>query len=450
MRGGAYIRLFFLGAAAALALLAAPAAASASVGPFAMAVQPDGKIVVAGGEGYVGGLNGGQEHAAIVRYLPNGKLDRSFGQGDGVLPARKVQPFTALDLQRDGRIVLAAPGSVVARVLPDGRFDGNFGIRGKTGGGVMSAWYPTSVKVGKGGAIFVGGLTGYLSDPGEAWYGWLYKIARNGLRGERTAGMTGGESDDPKNTINDFVFAPGGAVFAAGWAGERRLDAKLHATLARLVPGSVDPGGVPTGPDPSFGGGVGLVESDFFPESPFSETANALAWQKGKLLIAGEANGELLVSRYTAAGFLDGGFGHHGFESVGFGRGNANVANDLAVDAHGGIYAAGSSSHGCGSAGCGSLLLARFSRSGKLVRKFGDGGLVSPRVNSKLYGRPAKEVAYAVVVRPKGKVLVGGLVTGPRSSRFFLRRYLVDGSPDRSFGKGGRLTTVPVLAERAR
>ncbi|HWT90446.1 MAG TPA: hypothetical protein VN179_04970 [Solirubrobacterales bacterium] len=450
MRGGAYIRRLWPVAAAALALLAAPAAASASVGPFAMAVQPDGKIVVAGGAGYVGGLNGGREYAAIVRYLPNGKLDRSFGQGDGVLPARKLQPFTAIDLQRDGRIVLTAPVGVVARVLPDGRFDGNFGLRGKTGAGAMAAWYPTSVQVGRSGAIFVGGLTGYLSDPGEAWYGWLYKIARNGLSGERTAGMTSGESDEPKTVINDFVFAPGGAVIAAGTVGERRSDAKLHAALARLVPGTVDPGGGPTGPDPSFGGGRGLVESNLFPASPFSETANAIAWQQGKLLIAGEANTDLMVSRYTADGFLDGGFGHRGFESVGFGRGNMNVANDLAVDARGGIYAAGSSSHGCGDAGCASLLLARFSRSGKIVQKFGRGGLVSPSVNTRLYGRPAKEIAYAVAARPKGKVLVGGLVTGPRSSRFFLRRYLANGKPDRTFGKGGRLTTVSLIAERRR
>jgi uncharacterized delta-60 repeat protein len=211
------------------------------------------------------------------------------------------------------------------------------------------------------------------------------------------------------------------------------------------VPGTVS-GGVPTGPDPSFG--TGLVESNLFPASPFSETANALAWQQGKLLIVGEANTDLMVSRYTADGRLDNGFGHRGFESVGFGRGNMNVANDLAVDANGGIYAAGSSSHGCD--GCESLLLARFSKSGKLVRRFGQGGLVSPNVNSKLYGKPAQEIAYAVAALPKGKVLVGGLVTGPKSSRFFLRRYLADGTPDRSFGKGGRLTTVPVLAERAR
>lgn len=448
MRGGASIRRLGL-AAAALSLLIVPAAAPASVGPFAMAVQRDGKVVVAGGAGYVGGLNGGREDAAVVRYLSNGQLDRSFGQGDGVLLARTLEPFTAITLQRDGRIVLAAPVGAVARVLPDGRFDGNFGIRGKNGGGASSASYPTSVRVGKSSAIFVGGMTGYPNDPGEAWYGWLYKIAPNGLSGDRTAGMTGGESDDPKTVINDFVFAPGGSVIAAGTVGERQLDAKLHAALARLVPGTVS-GGVPTGPDPSFGGGAGLVASNLFPASSFSETANALAWQRGKLLIAGEANTDLMVSRYTADGILDNGFGHRGFESVGFGRGNMNVANDLAVTSSGGIYAAGGSSHGCGSAGCESLLLARFSKDGKLVRKFGRGGIVSPSVNSKLYGRPAQEVAYAVAALPKGKVLVGGLVTGPRSSRFFLRRYLADGTPDRTFGKGGRLTTVPVVAERAR
>jgi uncharacterized delta-60 repeat protein len=432
---------------AALALLLAPAAARASVGDFAMAVQPDGKIVVAGGAGYVGGLNGGREYAAVVRYLPDGSLDRGFGQGDGVLLARSLQPFTALALQRDGRIVLAAPVGEVARILPDGRFDANFGIRGRKAAGASSSSYPTSIRVDKNGAIFVGGMTGYPSDPSEHWYGWLYRITADGLTGEVTGGITNGESDNPKTFVNDFVFDPGGSVIAAGTVAERRLQAKSHAALARLTENPIG-GGLVTEPDPSFGGGAGLVQSDFFPASPFSDTANALAWQRGKLLIAGEANTDLMVSRYTENGFLDRGFGHHGFESVGFGRGNLNVANDLALGARANIYAAGSSSHGCG--GCASLLLARFGKDGKLVKRFGRGGLVSPTVDSKRYGRPATEIAYAVAARPKGKVLVGGLLTGPQSSRFFLRRYLADGTPDKSFGQGGRLTTVPVLGERAR
>src|SRR4051795_4434686 len=90
------------GAAAGLAL-GAPAAGDASVGNFGMALQRDGKIVVAGGGGIA--PEGREEFGAVARYLPDGTLDRSFGGGDGIVLARSLKPFTAVALQRDGRIV---------------------------------------------------------------------------------------------------------------------------------------------------------------------------------------------------------------------------------------------------------------------------------------------------------------------------------------------------------
>ena len=78
------------------------------------------------------------------------------------------------------------------------------------------------------------------------------------------------------------------------------------------------------------------------------------------------------------------------------------------------------------------------------MRSFGHGGIVTPPIGSGAAGHPAFETAYGVAARPKGKVLVGGLVGGPSGSRFFLRRFLADGTPDNSFGKRGRVTTLPV------
>lgn len=453
MRGNAPIRLLGLAAALALALLCAPGAASASVGNFAMAFQQDGKILVAGGSGHAGG-GAAREFGAVVRYLPNGRIDRSFGGGDGVALVRNQKPFTAIALNDRGRIyVTSSPvggEGGVARLLPGGYLDFGWGEKGLLYAGASTAWYPTSIRVTSSGRIFVGGLTGYLNEAAEHWYGWLYRISSNGRSGTYFAGMTSGAGDQPKTVINDFLFGAGGAVIAAGTVAERRPDAKSHAALARLLPGATEPGGPPTGADPSFGGGVGLVQSNIYPASPFSETANALSWQRGKLLIAGEANRDLLVSRYTADGLLDRSFGRRGFVTAQIGRGTADRANALAVSARGGIYVAGSSSHGCGNGACASLLLARYGKDGQFVRGFGRGGVVSPRVDTDAYGTPASEIAYDLSLREQGKILVGGLVAGPGSSRFFLRRFLADGTPDRSFGNRGRLTTLPLAADRAR
>ena len=427
------------------ALLLLPAVAHASVGNFAMAIQPDGKIVAAGGAGKIG-PSPGREYAAVVRYLPDGRLDPGFGEGDGVVLLSEQNPFTAIAVQENGRILLASPGGAggVTRLLANGTLDRTFGVGGFLYAGASTSWHPTSIAVAKSGTIFTAGMSGYLNDPGEAWYGWLYRITSEGRTGEVTGGMTDGESGNPKTQINDFVFAPDGSAIAAGTVAERRPDAKSHVALADLTQFPFG-GGLVTEPEPSFGGG--LVQASFFPASTFPEAANALSWNRGNLQVAGTANGDLLLARYSAEGVLQPGFGRGGFLTTSVSRGT-DVATDLTVSRDGRIYVAGGSQRGC--AGCNRLLLARYGKRGKLQRGFGKGGIVSPGVDTRRYGKDASETAYAVKLLAGEEVLVGGLLTSGSSPRFFLRRYLVDGSPDKGFGAGGRLTTLPLAAERAR
>jgi len=350
----------------------------------------------------------------------------------------------AMALQRDGRIVLAAPIGEVVRLLPDGRFDGNFGIRGKKAAGASSSWYPATLAVAGNGGIYVGGMSGYPQDTGEHWYGWLYRIAPSGLSGDRVGGFTSGESDEPKTFLNDIVLGKGGEVIGAGTIAERHLDAKSHAVLARLLPAPMGQFGTPEGPDPSFGGGAGLVSSDFFPASTLPEAANALSWDKGKLLVAGEANGDMLVSRYFRNGIQDRSFGQHGFRSAFPGDRATEVANAVTVDTKGGILVAGSSTRPCGGTVCTKLLLIRLSKDGHYLRLFGRGGIDHAFDVADATGHPPFEVGYAVTAQPQGKVLVGGLVGGRRGNRFFVRRYLADGKADKSFGRSGQVTTLPV------
>lgn len=449
-RGGP-IKAAVAALAAAACLAAAPGAASASVGEFAMAVQRDGRILVAGGSGRVGGAASGKEFGAVVRYTRDGRLDRSFGGGDGVALIRQMQPFTAVALQPDGRIVLTAESAGkggVARLLPDGHLDGNFGFAGIIAPGASSAWFPTSVGIGGDGAIYVGGMTGYLQDPGENWYGSLYRVESSGLKGDWVGSMTSREGlpDEPKTYLNDFVFGPKGTVVGAGWLAPRQPGARTQAVLARMLPATTGPGGLAVGPDPSFGGGAGLVTPDFDPASPAAETANALTWQKKRLLIVGQANGKLLLARFSQNGILDRSFGFRGAfigpgPRVGEAEGNAVAVN------RSGIFAAGSNSYRCGGKICEGLLLLRLKGSGrKFNLGFAGDGIVSPPVRTRIYGTPAGEVAYDLAARSEGRVLVGGIVSGPGSSRFFLRQYLRNGRPDPGFGDEGRLTTLPLVA----
>ena len=108
-------------------------AGSVSTFGWAVAIQSDGKIVVAGENG---GSPGGDQ--VIVRYDAAGNLDPTFS-GDG----KKSIDFGGTDvaygvaIQADGRIVLAgksdASGALdytVARVDADGTPDGTFGVNG--------------------------------------------------------------------------------------------------------------------------------------------------------------------------------------------------------------------------------------------------------------------------------------------------------------------------------
>lgn len=90
---------------------------------FGVAVQRDGKTVALGWAG-----RGSTASNVLVRYNADGSLDRSFG-GDG----RITSPFfgrSALAIQRNGKIIVAAGGALV-RYNADGSLDTSFGGDGK-------------------------------------------------------------------------------------------------------------------------------------------------------------------------------------------------------------------------------------------------------------------------------------------------------------------------------
>jgi uncharacterized delta-60 repeat protein len=101
----------------------------------ALVLQPDGKLVTAGPSG----PGGTPSDIALARYLPNGRLDPTFGVGGQVTTAFELldDPI-ALIVQRDGKLVAAGQafdGSSIdvalARYLPDGRLDPTFGTGGQ-------------------------------------------------------------------------------------------------------------------------------------------------------------------------------------------------------------------------------------------------------------------------------------------------------------------------------
>lgn len=124
----------------------------------ALAVQPDGKIVVAGDAGAGFGL---------VRYKPNGSPDRAFGTNGRVeTPFELTARAASIALQRDRKILVAGfleasgyAGFAVARYLPDGRPDSSFGTEGRVVTQIGTGSGAFSVTVQPDGKIVAGGLT---------------------------------------------------------------------------------------------------------------------------------------------------------------------------------------------------------------------------------------------------------------------------------------------------
>ena len=123
----------------------------------AVLVQPDRKIVVAGNA-----MN--QDTMTVTRLNPNGLPDGGFGNG-GTATIKFGSLANLADdiaLQPDGKIVVAGysqDGEVtaVARLNPDGKLDGTFGIAGKATIDFGSAMFGHAVALQKNGRIVVAG-----------------------------------------------------------------------------------------------------------------------------------------------------------------------------------------------------------------------------------------------------------------------------------------------------
>ena len=100
-----------------------------------MVIQPDGKVVVAG---FVAHPSSGESDFGCVRILPDGELDPSFGvNGHTTFSFHNNDTATSVALQPDGKIVVAGyTGSgngvnfLVVRFLPNGTLDNTFGFSG--------------------------------------------------------------------------------------------------------------------------------------------------------------------------------------------------------------------------------------------------------------------------------------------------------------------------------
>jgi uncharacterized delta-60 repeat protein len=141
--------------------------ASGSDQANAIALQPDGRVVIAGN-----GFNGANDDFVLIRMWPDGALDtggkQALGFADAFFGAGSRDIANAMAIQPDGKIVLAGQISdagatdtdfALARFFPDGRLDGSFGANGRVTYGFGGDQFARAVVVQDTGKIIVGGYT---------------------------------------------------------------------------------------------------------------------------------------------------------------------------------------------------------------------------------------------------------------------------------------------------
>jgi len=338
-----------------------PAVVGPAGGLVAIALQPDGRIV---------GVGGRADDFVVVRYLPDGRLDPSFGRTGSVqtdFDFGQIDRASALAVQSDGKIVVAGSSwdpfatirtstqLAVARYNADGSLDQSFGSGGKATASVPGITGGYAVRVAPDGSITVGGShEAGFSQPQVA----LARFSSSGAP-DPSFGAGGVQVDPFPQIRTDRFFGMGflsdGRLVAAA---EGAVGRKYRVVLERLLAGG--------SPDASFGsGGV----SAFGQVEGLSAAAAEVEPNGAVFAARSELSGRsrnLRLSKFSPRGGIDPSFGRRGTSTMPFRLARA-VAGGVAVDRLGRVLVAG----GFNPPRTKEFLLARFKPGGKPDPRFG-------------------------------------------------------------------------------
>ena len=405
----------------------------------AVAVQSDGRIVVAGA---VYGDFG------LARYNADGSLDPTFGDGGRVTTSFGTSPQSfdsARDvaIQSDGRIVVVGeahngsfPVFALARYNADGSLDETFG----TGGLVRTPFDPESSSATSIGLLADGRIiaVGYAST-GSSQH---FALARYDADGNLDASFgTGGRvttafGDDPftYDQAQAVAVLPGGKVVAVGSTNPGGSNDSDFAMARYDEDGSLDE---------TFGMG-GRVTTAFGPEYDVAWDVTAQA--DGHIIVGGTSSVEpfggdyaidIALARYDEGGSLDDTFGTGGRVTASYGENAYSVAAAVAVQADGRVVVAGSVRQSVGEFDDRlDITLVRFTPVGALDVAFGADGWAM--VDGFVWGTDG---ARAATVQADGSIVAVGLAHNGLNDDFAAARLTPDGALDPAFGGDGWVTT---------
>jgi uncharacterized delta-60 repeat protein len=389
----------------------------------AVAVQADGKLVAVGTTYKNNDFSG--EDFAITRYNTDGTLDPTFGRGGKVrtdFPGLAAVPSSVV-IQPDGKIVVAggafplftfAGNFEVVRYNSNGTLDRTFG-----NGGIVTTNFPEGSyandvalqadgKIIAAGTVFVDFIIGESSNTDFA-------LARYNTDGTAdTTFGSGGQVMTDFVGVEDDAFSvliqPDGKIVAVGSANDPVTNYDF-AAARYLSNGALDT---------TFGAG-GKVRTDFGDQN-FDRARSAALQTDGKIVAAGFAISHgggvqnFAVARYTSAGVLDTTFSNDGLTQIDFGD-CCQSANKVLLQSDGKIITVGYANTEDSDS---DFLLARLTTRGAIDTTFGIGGKVRTSFGDLNGG------ANGAVLQPDGKIVAVGFQATFTTVRaeFALARYL--------------------------
>ena len=302
---------------------------------YSVAIQSDGKIVVAGNA-----IIEGRDEIAVARYNTDGSLDSSFdSDGKVTTTIGEADYATSVVVQSDGKIVVAGSSATggdsnfaLIRFNTDGSLDLSFDSDGKVttpiGSSIDEAY---SVAIQSNGKIVV---AGYADNGAQR----VFAVARYNTDGSLDSSFnsdgkvtTAIGSDDLAKSV---AIQSDGKIVVAGSSSNGSNDD--FALIRYNTDGSLDSSFASDGKAITVFGSSG-------------ESANSVALQSdGKIVVAGSSdNGAqrvFAVARYSADGSLDSSFDSDGKVTTAIGSGD--FAFSVAIQSDGKIVVVGSSTNG--------------------------------------------------------------------------------------------------------
>jgi uncharacterized delta-60 repeat protein len=357
-----------------------------------------------------------------------GRLDRSFGHDGRVLTdffGQHDRAF-AVAAQDNGKIVVGgeAIGSkrgngiqsfAIARYKPNGRLDQGFGHNGRVLVGRCDRGEVRGLAIQPNGRIVAAGICG--TDFAAMRFMPDGSLDRSfGLGGKALSDIGGVPS------VGHVVLQPDGRIVVAGSTRSTTNGTRV-AVIRYKHDGSLDE---------TFDEN-GYLFTNFGTGAPASGFGGAVQ-DDGKIVVSAIVGGNWTIARFLPTGAPDFDFGDGGvvFSAPKL----SGQAKDVLLEPDGDIVAAGTD-YGGEAVRFG---VGRYLENGDFDSTFGVGGARYTVFGSE---RPS-DYGNAVALQGDRRILVAGtayVAFHDRDTRFAIARYRQDGALDRSFGRGGKVTT---------